>query len=362
MADEEAVVGRAAELENVDRFLGAVSAGPVALVLRGEPGIGKTTIWHQAVARGEHASYTVLTCRPSSAETNLPYAGLGDLFARVDDDIVRALPAPQQRALDVALLRADAETTGPQQRAVSAATLHVLIDLARAAPVIVAIDDLQWLDSPSVRVLRFAMRRVAPSRIGVLVASRSGISDEDRLALADALPPASIDRLVIGPLELSAVDQMLQSRLRTAFLGPTLRRLHETSGGNPLFALELARALLDPDASSVPGQLFPTPSTLPELLAARLARISPSTRRALLAASALARPTIDLVLEATASDGVTHAELDQAVDAEVLTVHCGAVRFTHPSLASAVYTDASAHERGQLHRRLAEVEIGRAHV
>lgn len=352
-SSEDAVNGRDAELETVDRFLGGLGAGPAALVLRGEPGIGKTTIWHAAIARAVQESFAVLSCRPCSAETNLPYAGLGDLFAHVDDDLVDALPAPQRRALNGALLRVDAETSGLQQRAVSAATLNVIVRLAEEAPVVVAIDDLQWLDPPSARVLQFALRRVAPARVGVLLALRSDTCEDDPLALADALPPTRTDQLVVGPVELTTLDQMLQSRLRTAFLGPTLRRIHETSGGNPLFALELARSLLDPDANTVPGQPFPAPSTLPGLLGARLARISPPTRRALLAASALARPTVDLVLDATATDQVTRAALDHAVEAEVITVDDGTVRFTHPLLASVVYADASTDDRRRMHRRLA---------
>jgi hypothetical protein len=130
------------------------------------------------------------------------------------------------------------------------------------------------------------------------------------------------------------VDEVLQSRPDTAFLGPALRRLHETSGANPLFAIELSRTLLDPDADAVPNQPFPTPSSLSELLAARLARISPPTRRELLAASALARPTVDLVLETTGRDGGRRVSLGQTVDAEVIALHGGEVRFTHPLLSS----------------------------
>ena len=110
---------------------------------------------------------------------------------RIDDDVMHGVPAPQRRALDVALLRADAGTSPLQQRAVSAAALQVLIDLARSAPVVLAIDDLQWMDSPSVNVLRFALRRIGPARVGVLVASRAGASEDDRLGLADALPPGA---------------------------------------------------------------------------------------------------------------------------------------------------------------------------
>jgi DNA-binding CsgD family transcriptional regulator len=349
----QAVIGRETELESVTEFLDAARDGPTALVIRGEPGIGKTTLWKATVARAEDAGFNVLSCRASSTETDLPYAGLGDLFARVDENAIKELPAPQGRALDVALLRADAGRSPLQQRAVSAAALHVLLDLARAAPVLLAVDDLQWLDSPTVQVLRFAVRRIAGARIGVLVASRWNVGADDRLELADALP--HVDRLVVGPLDLTGLDAMLRSRLRTAFLGPTLRQIQETSGGNPLFAIEIARSLLDPEANIVPGQPFPAPSTLPELLSTRLARISPPLRRALLAASALARPTVELVLAATTDDGVTLASLDQAVDAEVLMVQGEAVTFTHPLLASVVYAAATAGERRQLHRRLADL-------
>jgi DNA-binding CsgD family transcriptional regulator len=354
-APAHSVLGREPELEYVMRFLAAARVGPAALVLRGEPGIGKTTIWHAAVARAEDAACIVASCRPSSAETGLPYAGLGDLFARLDDDVLRGLPAPQRRALDVALLRVDAGPSPLQQRAVSAAALQVLTDVAQSAPVVVAIDDLQWMDSPSVNVLRFALRRIGSTRVGVLVASRLDASEDDRLGLDDALSPECIERLTVGPLEMCALDMVLRSRLQTTLQGPTLRRVHETSGGNPFFALELARSLLDPAASVVPGQPFPVPSTLPELLNARVARVAPATRRALLAASALARPTVELVLAATANDGVTRDALREAVAAEVITMHGDALRFTHPLLSSVVYADVSDEERRGLHRQLADL-------
>lgn len=350
----DGVIGRVPELATITDFLDQIRSGPAALAIRGEPGIGKTTLWHAAIGRAARCQYALLSCRLSEAETELPYAGLADLFASVDDDVIAALPAPQRRALDVALLRVDVGSSPLQQRAVSAAALHALVHVARSSPVLVAIDDLQWLDAPSVHVLRFVVRRLATAPVGVFVASRA-LANDDRLALADALPADRLRRLTVGPLDLSALDGLLTAHLRTAFLGPTLRRLHETSGGNPLFALELARSLLDPDARSVPGQTFPAPSSLPELLAARLTRISAPTRRALLAASALARPTVDLVLAATASDGVTHAAIDEAVVAGVITVRAGALRFTHPLLCSVIYIETSPDERTRLHRRLAEL-------
>jgi hypothetical protein len=128
------VIGRGTELDSITTFLDTARFGTAALVIRGEPGIGKTTLWHAAIARAETEDFTVLSCRPSSNETDLPYAGLGDLFAHVNDDATTALPAPQRNALDVALLRADAGESPLQRRAVSAAALHVLLDLAERAP------------------------------------------------------------------------------------------------------------------------------------------------------------------------------------------------------------------------------------
>ena len=350
---DDGVVGRDAELAVVSRFVDAVAHGPMALIVRGEPGIGKTTIWNEARARAAAADFAILSCRPGPADAELPYAGLGDLFADVPDEVMAELPPPQRRALDVALLKCDAGSGPLQQRAVSSATLHVLLALARTAPVVLAIDDVQWLDSPTVRVLRFAARRLGPAPVGVLVARRTGLSDDECLQLGDAFPADRVARMVVGPLDLAEIDRLLRSHLHTTFLGKTLRRIQATSGGNPLFAIELGRALLDPDSRSVPGQAFPAPSSLPELLAARLARVPLPASKALLAASALARPTVDLVL--AASTGVGIESLNDAAAAGVVTFDGDVIRFTHPLLSSVVYAAALPEERRRVHRRLADL-------
>ena len=219
-ASADAVIGREVELDIVTQFLAAMTVdGPAALMMRGEAGIGKTTIWHAAVQNARHAGLTVMSCRPGSAEAELPFAGLGDLFADVSDDVLDRLTTPQRQALDVALLRVDARTSPLQQRAVSTAALNTLTDVARSAPVLLAIDDLQWLDLPSVRVLRFVMRRLAPSPVGVLVASRSDGVD-DPLDLADALPAERVKRLIVGPLSLSEIDYLLPRAAAHRLLGP----------------------------------------------------------------------------------------------------------------------------------------------
>ena len=156
------ILGRDAELAEVQSFVGSAPGGPSALLLEGTAGIGKTTLWRAGVSTARARGHRVLSCRAAEAEARLSYAALGDLF----DFELPDLPAPQRRALDAALLREEVEGAPPDQRAVSLASLGVLRALAASAPVIIAIDDVQWLDAPSARVLAFVavvwrMRRSA---------------------------------------------------------------------------------------------------------------------------------------------------------------------------------------------------------
>jgi len=350
-------IGRESELGSIASFLDGVPTGPSALVIEGEAGIGKTTLWSEAVAAARRASYAVMSCRPAHAESELPYLGLGDLFTEVPDEVVAELPVPQRGALDVALLRTEGEGRPMQQRAVSAAVLNALLILARSMPILVAIDDVQWLDPPSSRVLRFAIRRIPQASIGILVAIRSGGTDEDPLDLDSALPADSLGRLTVGPLGLQALDRLLRSRLHAAFSGPTLRRLEHTSGGNPFFALELGRALLDPEASAAAGQPLPAPWSLTDLLSARLAHLSKASREALLIASALSRPTVDLMRAASTTPDAAAGALERAAEAGLIELREGSVRFTHPLFASVVYSQVSGAELRRLHQRLARLVV-----
>ena len=160
------VLGRRAELEQLTAMLDAVAAGPRAVVVEGPAGIGKTTMWQAALRAARARSFTVLATRAAQTEATLPFAGLIDLFEGVPEAWLAALPAPQRRALEVALLRREPEKTGVDQLAVSLATLQVLRALAADAPVVVGIDDLQWLDGATTRVLAFALRRLQQSRSG----------------------------------------------------------------------------------------------------------------------------------------------------------------------------------------------------
>jgi hypothetical protein len=225
------IVGRESELARVQAFIGSVPAGPSALLLEGAAGIGKTTLWHAGVSLARARGHRVLSCRAAESEARLSYAALGDLF----DFELPDLPAPQRRALDAALLRAEVEGAPPDQRAVSLASLGVLRALAAAGPVVVAIDDVQWLDAPSARVLAFVVRRLEDAPIRVLAALRVG-SGGDPLGLGRT-GPLPLQRLPVSPLGEEAMARLLRDRTGGGLTHPILRRLHRISEGNPFLPL-----------------------------------------------------------------------------------------------------------------------------
>ena len=139
-------------MDSARTFLGWIPAGPVALVLEGEAGIGKTSLLKDTVAAAQARSWPVLTAQPTSSETGLPFAALTDLLSGLGPQALDALPGPQRRAMDVVLLRADPEAAVPDSRALATGFVSVLTALARRSPLVVAVDDVQWLDKPSARV------------------------------------------------------------------------------------------------------------------------------------------------------------------------------------------------------------------
>ena len=166
MPEVRGVFGRGHELGVVAAFLDGVRSGPSGLLLAGEAGIGKTTIWSAGVADAAARSYLVLSSRPAEAEAKLSFAALGDLLAGVIEQVLPGLPPPQQNALRVALLLEDPVGSPPEPRAVCAAFLGAIRSLAAQGPVIIAVDDLQWLDGPSAVTLDYALRRLTDEPVG----------------------------------------------------------------------------------------------------------------------------------------------------------------------------------------------------
>jgi tetratricopeptide (TPR) repeat protein len=347
-------VGREEELEALSGFVAGVAEGPASFLLEGEPGIGKTTLWLSAVAVARGRGYCVLGCRPAGAEVQLSFAGLGDLLGDVLEEVLSGLPAPQRRALEVALLLEDSQGPAPDSRAIALAVLGGLRVLARSRPVLLAVDDLQWLDAPTEAALAFALRRLRDEPIGALFAFRSEAGGEGAADLRRVFPDERQARLRVGALSVGAVHRLVRSRLVVALPRPLLLRVHEASGGNPFYALELARALERVGGAVKPGVRLPVPESLQELVRARVTALERPLKELLLVVASLSEPTVSMVEEVTAA-GPARSRLEAAVAAGVLELDGDRIFFTHPLLASAVYSEATPGRRRRLHRRLAAV-------
>jgi len=348
------VVGRESEIGSVGAFLDDVGAGASALLLDGAIGIGKTTLWREGVAAAGQRGQQVLSCRPVEAEIALPFTALGDLLEGIGDQMLTRLPEPQREALEVALLRSEAHGSPLLGRAVALGLLGVLRALSEEGELVVAIDDVQWLDAPSADALAFAARRLREEPIGFLLARRAGIGDAFPLGLEATLDSGRVTRMLLGPLDLHALDRLLRTRLERQFLRPTLAELQRVSGGNPFLALELGRALVARDVPLVAGDALPLPATLQELLRERLAGVPAQASEVALVVSVLSRPTVDVIAAAIGRER-GEAALEKAAAAGILEVGSDRIMFTHPLLASVVYAEASPSQRRALHARLAEI-------
>jgi DNA-binding CsgD family transcriptional regulator len=347
------IVGREQELGEVRHFLARLPSGPCALVIEGEAGIGKTTLWQHAIATAETSALRVLKAKPAESEARLSYSGLSDLVGAAFDETGGGLPDVQQRALAAALLRAEPdEAAGP--RTTATGLVGMLSALAEKGPVLVAIDDVQWLDPASRDALAFAARRLPP-RLGLLLTRRTRGSEELPLGLGRALPEDRVVRLVPGPLSLAGIHHLVTARVGSSLPRPQLTRLAEASGGNPFYALEIARELAARSPGADAGEPLPLPPSLQELVRTRIGGLSETGRQAVLAAAALSRPTVAHLVNADGAESEVRAALVEAEEAGVLVSEHGRIRFTHPLLASAVYGSASPERRRQVHERLAAV-------
>jgi DNA-binding CsgD family transcriptional regulator len=228
-------------------------------------------------------------------------------------------------------------------RALGLAVRSALELLSRDAPIVLAVDDVQWLDSSSATSLVFGLRRVANADVLLLLARRSNEAKEAS-GLLSAIDQTRADRLQVGPLSLGAVQRLLQGRFGRTLPRPTLLRVHDVSGGNPFYALELVRAL-DPIASPDPTLPLPVPKTLEGLVGTRVRGLPTATRTALLLAAALERASPAQFQAA----GIVADVLEPAVTADVIEMTPEAIRFTHPLLASVLYLQASDDERRRAH-------------
>ena len=321
-------------------------------MIEGGAGVGKTALWRRALDLAAERGWRILASAPAGSEARLAFAALGDLLDLVIDDALPTLPRPQRRGLEVALLRGESDSTQDRidERAIGVATLSVLRLVSARAPVLLAIDDLQWVDASSAAALRFALRRLRDEPVLVLATLRLEVGWSTPLELERMLGDQRVQRLSVEPLSLGGVHELLVARLGFEASRSTLVRLHELAGGNPFYSLEIGRELMARGGAPAPDEALPVPGSVSGLVQTRLARLSPAARTVLLAAAALARPTRAILsqLEERADAG-----LDEALAAGLIgPSNSERVRFAHPLFASVHYEQAPLAERRRMHARL----------
>jgi DNA-binding CsgD family transcriptional regulator len=326
---ESPLVGRDRELERIEELVASRARGARFVVIRGEAGIGKTVLWRHALGRHREAGHRVLATRPTEEELHGAMVGLADLFG--DGEAAEA-------ALDPDLDRYE------RGRAV----LATLRRQALAAPVVVAIDDVQWLDPPSAGALRYAFRRLLDERVLVLATERSGPGDTPDV---QTIPADRREEIHVAPLTLVGTRGVLAGA-SLSVPRPMLQRIHELAGGNPMYAIELGRAV-ERLGESV---LASVPPTLRQALAGRIDGVADDVLGVLRVAAALG-PAPAEVIGRCARVGDVGPAIAEAVGRGVLVVGDDlVVRFAHPLLASLVLTGTDPVERRAVHGRIAALK------
>ncbi|MFE6049998.1 AAA family ATPase [Kitasatospora sp. NPDC056446] len=336
-----APVGRQAEIAEVIRRVGADRSRGGVLVVTGEPGAGKTTLLDIAADHARGAGARVLRSVGSRSEARLGFAGLHQLLRPVLG-AVEGLPARRRGAL-AAALGIEECVEAPDTMVVGPAVLDLLSDLAETAPLLVLVDDAQWIDRGSLEVLSFVARRMDTETVTLLVGVRS----------AAALPgfDREYERLELGPLDGGSANRLLD-RQPAPPSGRTRARILEEAAGNPLALVELARAaaLRRPGGTGLEGPL-PVTDRLERIFAEHAADLPEATRRMLLRLA-----TADTADARAAAMGLPEAgdEAWEPADRAGLVRRDGAgVSFRHPLARSAVYHRASIGERREAHLALA---------
>ena len=305
----------------------------------GEAGIGKTTLWRHALTVASRRGWFVLSTQTAQSEVRWTYVALNDLVAGIPTFALAGLPGFQRRALEVASQRAEPDEGAVTQHAVAAAFLSALQALADHGPVLVAIDDAHWLDSASAAVLEFAAPRLDGHPVALLFTQRDG--EREPFSFQQVCP--RLLRVEVGPLASGSLRELIRERTNERLSRRRLAEVKRLSGGNPLFALELARAWAGVEGGD--DATPPLPATLGDALLEQIKALPGPTRDALLVAALLARPALRNV----------NAEAI-AVAEEAGVVRAGAdntITFAHPLFAWAVLASASTAQRRAAHARAA---------
>lgn len=345
------LVGRTAEMAAARSRLLTRDPEPAAFLVVGEAGIGKTSLVEDTTSEARAAGFAILRARPVEAETRLSYSGLIDLLREIPQDRFTELQPPQRLALEVALRQREPDQPSRDPLAVSMSLLSLLRQMTEDEPVLMVVDDLQWLDRASQRAIGYALRR-ATGPLRLLFAAR----DNERPPLFDEviheLPGRRVDELHVGPLSSAALHQIFKDELDVNFARPLLVKVEQASGGNPFFALEIARAISAGRIEIEPARPLAVPDDLRVLVSGRLAPLTGPARELLIYMAAAGEMDTDLSRRLLGKDA--ESALDEAIAAEIIEEADGRLRFTHPLLASSVYGESGKEELRKVHSSLAE--------
>jgi DNA-binding CsgD family transcriptional regulator len=359
------IAGRTAEIGILDAFLAYRGAEPRSVLIEGAAGVGKTTLLRAALDSARRGEYAVALCQPTRSEMDLSYVGLVGLLGDLGREVVDALPGPQARVLRT-ITRLE-ETVGPVDRlSLSVATVAAVRTAASRRPLLLAVDDAQWLDPPTARALAFLVRRLAGTCTRILLVRTRGASllprgggrtmpdDEPvdwELELVQAMPDDRHETVALGPVGPSDLSRILRRVLGWSPAWPRVVRIAELSQGNPLHALELTRAF--GAVRSDDGLEGPIPESVLELARSRIAGLPDPVRRAVELAAVPRDPRLSLLGRLDPAALELRESLETAARQGIVTVDAERVTFTHPILAAAAYGSIPVTRRRDLHRAMA---------
>lgn len=341
------VIGRDPELRTLVALLERARHTPAAVILDGAAGIGKTTLCRAIAHAASDSGFTVLTATGATAEVSLAWAALADLLDGIDADVPAALSSLHQQALQVVM--AGLEGPGGDDRLMASAFKAALSQQTQRGPVLIVVDDAQWLDEASKFVLGFVARRLE-GPVALIVALRSGadaVTDRSWLQTPD---PKALTRLTLRPLSPYDIDVVVADRLGHTPPPPAMKRIRDLSGGNPFYALELARAVDEDPAADIRA----LPPTLAGLMRERIGELDPAAVDVVVTAAAAFAPTVEVIARATARSTADVLGILESMESRgLLTFDGPRIRFTHPLIASAVAASAGPADMRHAHHRLA---------
>ncbi|TMG27990.1 MAG: hypothetical protein E6H93_13665 [Chloroflexi bacterium] len=341
--DVTMLLGRGDEQARIEALLEHGRNGiSQSLILRGDPGIGKTELLSYAVRRA--ADMTVLSATGIESESELPFAGLAELLHPVLE-LMGAIPPPQAAALNAAL--ALGPPTTPDPFAVSAAALSLLAAAAEQQPVLAVVDDAQWFDAASRDAMLFAVRRLHADRAVILFAVRDGEPH--------TFKPSGVPELVLTGIGADASRELITRSSSVPVSGAVADAIGSAAQGNPLAILETMHLLTTEQlAGTEPlAEPLPTGPAIQRSFERRMARLPEETQRALLIVAASQSGSIDEIRRADARFGPGFSALDAAEVADLIHNDGLRIQFRHPLMRAAAYYGAPPPERRKAHAALA---------